>query len=176
MEEQGKIVDYVIIMAYDEHYNGSCAGSVASISYVKQGISTALSMVPADKLVNGIPFYVRICKETQIQYADDNAEIRNDGQSEYDPYALSYENASMQQAQDLLKKYNVEAEWLNDIKQYYAEVPLEHGKYRIWLEDATSLEEKMKLVQKNNLAGVACWKIGLETDDVWEVITEYLNQ
>lgn len=175
MEEQGKIVDYVIIMAYDEHYNGTCAGSVASISYVKEGINTALSMVPAKKLVNGLPFYIRVWKETPAEYAEENAQLREDGESEYDSYALSYENVSMAQAQELLKEYGVEAEWQDDLKQYYAEIPLKNGKYRIWLEDAKSLTEKMELVKENHLAGVACWKIGLETEDVWEVITNYLN-
>ena len=60
--EQGKVVDYVIIMGYDEHYVGSDAGSVASLSYERDGITGTLENVPKEKIISGIPFYTRLWK------------------------------------------------------------------------------------------------------------------
>jgi spore germination protein YaaH len=176
MSEQGNLVDYVIIMAYDEHWQGSEAGSVASLSYVENGITNALDMVPADKLINGIPFYTRVWKEVPEQDATEGAEIREDGNSEYERYELSSAAYSMDAVQELIDKYKVEPVWDEELGQYYVEIPLDSGKYRIWLEETRSLEEKLKLVEENNIAGIACWKLGLESSDVWPVIAEYIDQ
>ena len=65
--EQGVLADYVIIMAYDEHYAGSAeAGSVSSISYVENAIKDTKEMVPAEKIVVALPFYTRLWKETTV--------------------------------------------------------------------------------------------------------------
>ena len=57
--EQGIVADYVIIMGYDEHYAGSTdAGSVSSLGFVKAGIEDTLKEVPAQKVINAIPFYL----------------------------------------------------------------------------------------------------------------------
>ena len=69
-KEQGIVADYVIIMGYDEHYGGSQEpGSVASIGFVEEGISTMVQSVPAEKVINAVPFYTRIweTKGGQVQ-------------------------------------------------------------------------------------------------------------
>ena len=60
LKEQGTVVDYVIMMGYDEHFAGGEPGSVSSISYVKNGISGMLEDVPKEKLINAVPFYTRL--------------------------------------------------------------------------------------------------------------------
>ena len=61
LEEQGIVADYVIIMGYDEHYAGSQeAGSVASLSYVENGIINTTAKVDPSKVINAVPFYTRI--------------------------------------------------------------------------------------------------------------------
>ena len=79
----------------------------------------------------------------------------------------------MDAVSELINKYKAEPSWDEPLGQYYVEIPLKEGKYRIWMEDARSLEQKLKLVQDNNLAGIACWKLGLESSDVWPVIAKY---
>ena len=62
------MADYVIIMGYDEHFAGSYeAGSVASYNYVKEGIEETLRDVPADKVINAVPFYTRLWNETRTK-------------------------------------------------------------------------------------------------------------
>lgn len=173
METQGKIADYVILMGYDEHWDGSEAGSGASISFVDRGISTSLQMVPAAKLIGGVPFFTRIWTETPEEQAQPGAEIREDGNSIYARYALSSEACGMERASQVLDENGAVPEWNAELGQYYGEYQTEQGRVRIWLEDERSLEEKLKLISQNQLAGVACWKLGLETSGVWPVISQY---
>ncbi|MDD7390965.1 MAG: glycosyl hydrolase family 18 protein [Lachnospiraceae bacterium] len=176
MAEQGRLADYVILMGYDEHWQGSEAGSVASLPYVENGIKAALEMVPAEKIISGLPFYTRVWTEIPEQYVASGAEIRQDGNSEYERYSLDSVAVSMDEVDKLVKKAGVSPEWDESIGQYYVEIPLEHGKQRIWIEDVRSLEAKLDVVSGYSVAGVAFWRIGMDNDEVWDSISAYLKK
>ena len=160
-EEQGEIVDYVIIMAYDEHTSISeNAGSVASIGYVEKAITDTLAMVPADKIVVGIPFYTRLWKET----ADGDATRIGIAETPF-----------MSSAEALVEEQGATPVWDEDSAQYYAEYEKNGALYRIWLEEERSIGEKVKRVAQNGLAGVAAWRLGQEKAGVWSVIWKNLN-
>lgn len=173
MKEQGRLADYVVLMGYDEHWQGSEAGSVASLPYVQAGIEAALDMVPKEKVISGLPFYARVWTEIPEEYASSGAEIREDGASEYTRYTLDSSAMSMGEIARLIKETGVTPEWDESIGQYYAEIPLEHGKERIWVEDQKSLEEKLHVVSEYSLAGVAFWRLGMEDKAVWNSISDY---
>ncbi|MDO5408872.1 MAG: glycosyl hydrolase family 18 protein [Lachnospiraceae bacterium] len=176
MKEQGRMVDYVVLMGYDEHWQGSEAGSVASLSYVKEGIDAALEMVPKEKIISGLPFYARVWTEVPAKYAAPGAKLRSDGNSEYASYSLDSVALSMDEIAKVIKKAGVKPKWDESTGQYYVEIPKEHGKQRIWVEDIKSLEAKLNVVSEASVAGVAFWRIGMETDAVWDSISEYLKQ
>ena len=156
-EEQGIIADYVVIMGYDEHYAGSeAAGSVASLPFVEDGILRTLEEVPAEKIINGIPFYTRIWN------TDSTGQVTS-------------EACSMQMADSFIASNGMSVTWSETAGQNYAELDSAVGLYQIWLEDEQSIAAKMKLIQTYNLAGVASWKLGLERSSVWPVIQEHLN-
>lgn len=157
-KEQGIIVDYVIMMGYDEHWGeGSGAGSVASLPWVTEGIENTLSEVPASKIINGIPFYTRIWQEDMNgNYVDSQA-------------------VDMQTALNILANNGIEAVWVDNVGQNYGEFNAGDLVYRIWLEDAKSIEEKMKLVETYHLAGVSAWRLGYENADIWNTIIKYTN-
>lgn len=173
LEEQGKIADYVILMQYDEHYNGSEPGSVSSLPYVQKGLEAAAELVPAEKLVSGLPFYTRIWTETPAEYAEEGAHIFEEGDALYDRYAVSSRAVSMADAAAYTAKAGVTPVWDQALGQYYAEIPLDFATERIWLEDPESLEEKMKAGQSYQIAGYAFWRIGMETSDIWSLIRKY---
>ena len=157
LDEQGLFADYVVIMGYDEHYAGSQeAGSVASIGYVTYGIEEALSNVPAEKLINGIPFYSRIWKTAA------------DGVT-----SMAY---GMNELQTFISNHNMTVEWNAATEQNYAEVSEDDATYQIWIEDAESIEKKLEVMQAHNIAGVAEWCLGMESADVWDVIADYMNK
>lgn len=154
--EQGRVVDYVIIMGYDEHYVGSEeAGSVASLPWVEQGIKDTLAEVPAERVINAVPFYSRLWKTLAG--------------------TLSSEAIGMGQAQEVVAKYNVETYWDKNTSQNYGAFENEGAEFQIWIEDAQSIAEKVKLSSQYNLAGVAAWKLGFESSDVWQAISDNLK-
>lgn len=153
--EQGRVVDYVIIMGYDEHYVGSEAGSVASLPWVEQGIQDTLDEVPAKRVINAIPFYTRLWRTTGGN--------------------VTSEAIGMDQAQQTIADNNVETYWDKTTSQNYGKYDIDNSTYQIWLEDTQSVAEKVKLVSKYDLAGVSAWKLGFENNGIWQVISDNLN-
>lgn len=153
--EQGRVVDYVIIMGYDEHYVGSEAGSVASLPWVEQGIQDTLAEVPAERVINAVPFYTRLWRTTGGN--------------------VTSEAIGMDQAQQVISENNVETYWDKTTSQNYGKYDIDNSTYQIWIEDSQSIAEKVKLVSKYNLAGVSAWKLGFENSGIWQVISDNLN-
>jgi spore germination protein YaaH len=173
--EQAIFADYVILMAYDEHYSGSEeAGSVASIGFVTDGVVNTLAEVPADQLILGMPFYARVWQETPIlpDGVSSEAELTADTIIEYN---LSSYSTSMKEIQNLISANGAEPVWSDEDGQYYVQYENGGSTYKIWVEDATSLEEKLKVLQQYQLAGGAFWKLGLETSNIWDTIIKYIN-
>lgn len=153
--EQGRVVDYVIIMGYDEHYVGSEAGSVASLPWVEQRVQDTLKEVPAKRVINAIPFYTRLWRTTGGN--------------------VTSEAIGMDQAQQTIADNNVETYWDKTTSQNYGKYDIDNSTYQIWIEDAQSVAEKVKLVSKYDLAGVSAWKLGFENSGIWKVISDNLN-
>lgn len=173
--EQAVFADYVILMAYDEHYAGSEeAGSVASIGFVTDGVTNTLKEVPADQLIMGMPFYTRVWSETPITDGS-SEESTEESPDSYTLYELGCYSASMNEVQNLINANGAIPVWSEECKQYYVEYVNGGVTYKIWVEDATSLEEKLKVMQTYQLAGGAFWKLGLENSTVWDTIIKYIN-
>ncbi len=174
LEEQGIVADYVIIMGYDEHTAGSyTAGSVASYNYVKQGIEDALKHVSSQKLVAAVPFYTRLWFE-RPKTEGELAEQEGTEAAEY-ATAVTSQALTMRDARGTVENAGVSAQWDDETKQNYAQWDADGGTYKIWLEDLSSLEEKLKLIRSEKLAGVAEWKLGQEESAVWDLILQYVN-
>lgn len=154
--EQSVMADFVIMMGYDEHWAGGSAGSTASIGFTETTIQLALDKVPTEKLIHGIPFYTRV-------WGMENGTV------------VSSTAAGMAAAKELLEENGAELKWLDVEGQFYGEYLSEGIRYRIWLEDTTSLKLKLDMIEDYGLAGVACWKLGLEDEAVWPLIADCLD-
>ena len=162
VEEQGKIADYIIIMAYDEHYEGSAAGSVASLTYVNTAITNTTAKVLKSQVVIAMPFYTRIWKITALK--DGNSRTYSDAMS-------------MPEAAKFLKEHK-EIEFVKydeELGQNYYIGESGDISYRVWMEDLTSIEAKVKTITKAEVAGVAGWRLGQEDSGVWDIIEQYLH-
>lgn len=160
-KELAKYADYLMIMTYDESWQGSNPGPVASIAFVEGSIRYALSQgVPAEKIVLGIPFYGRIWSN--------NGTVNGNGIT----------NAMVQK---LIQKYNGKVTFNDEYKSPKAiiripkgvnevvgyNIVLKEGTYEIWFENDKSIQEKIKLVEKYNLNGVGSWSLGQEPEGFW---------
>lgn len=155
-KEQGIVADYVIIMGYDEHWGGGgVAGSVASIGFVEDGIRQTLEDVPANKVINALPFYTRVWKTNSDK--------------------VTSEALDMETAQNFIRNNNISMSWSDTEGQNYGEIQKGDTLYQIWMEDKDSIEAKLAVMKRYDIGGVAAWKLGYETSDIWDMIGTYLN-
>ena len=171
-EEQAVFADYIVVMAYDEHYNGSEEGSVASIGFVEQGIEDTLKEVPAEQVILGVPFYTRVWELAPVTEGADTQVSEEDAAR---GYSISSEAVGMSEVDSRVAANGVNLEWLADCGQYYAEYQYDGKTYKIWVEDQKSIGEKLDVMKKNNLAGASFWKLGYEKNTIWDTIVEYMN-
>lgn len=166
--------DYLVIMGYDEHWaGGSEAGSVASLPYVKSGIEEVLEYADAERIINGIPFYTRIWTETDEGAANEGTYVED---SVNGNYWLNSTAVGMEKAEQDLTANGVTPVWLEDVGQYYGEYTQGASTVRIWLEEERSVQEKLSVMKEARIGGVACWKLGLEKQEVWDEIAAYVSR
>ncbi len=156
--EFGEIVDYFIVMGYDEHTdNSEETGSVATKEWSEESISlTEEEGVPKEKIILAIPFYTRLWKENSDGTFDSRA-------------------CGMAEGYRTMTEKGASFKWNADLGQNYAEISDGGSTYKMWLEDEKSVEERMKIIKQYDIAGVAPWRRGLEKPEVWPVIKKYMK-
>lgn len=151
----GKIVDYMALMAYDEHNQYHPNGSVSSLPWVEEGIQYLLKDVPAEKIILSVPFYTH-------------------------DFSKAYPNNSqyigLDETQRRISKYKAGVHWDKALGQNVAVYYKDGYKHTIWVEDDKSLGLKLDLVNKYNLAGMSAWSLGSEFPSTWDVISDKMNQ
>lgn len=155
LKEQSSYVDYVIVMAYDEHYAGSEAGSVASLPFVMEAVSDTVALVPSNQVIVGIPFYTRIWSVSGS--------------------TTTSRAVGMQDAINELNADGHTAPWNEEAGQYVSSYEKNGVTKKTWFEEDKSVEEKLKVISEYDVAGIAAWKLGLEKSSVWSVISSYVR-
>jgi spore germination protein YaaH len=157
----GDAVDYVAVMAYDEHWGSSPrAGSTASIPWASAGVQRSLTDIPAGKLLMGVPFYTREWAETETK----NGKV-----------SVRAKTMSMTSVDLRLGETGAGLQWLGDKGQNYFQYVSGDATYKLWVEDERSMAARMSLIKKFGVAGVAFWRKGFEKPEIWAVIESSLN-
>lgn len=161
--ELGQVVDYVMLMAYDQYWSTSpVAGPVAEIGWVEDNLKKVLKLVPKEKLLLGLPFYSREWIESK------------DGQGNV-TVSRPARTLTMEMEQEIIAENNAKTVWNEKMGQFYTEFS-DNGKvHRIWVEDSNSINIKSSLVQKYGLAGACSWRKGFETAEIWDVLKKNLK-
>ncbi len=150
------IADYMVVMAYDQHWGSSDkAGSVAQYKWVEGSINVLFRSIPNEKMILGVPTYSRLWKETNGK--------------------VSSKTISMAETENIINQKGLKPVWDEESSQNYVEYTEGDSTYKIWIEDSSSIKQKVTLVNKYNLAGVASWRLGFETKDIWDVIQEEID-
>ncbi|MBW5449385.1 glycosyl hydrolase [Cohnella sp. CFH 77786] len=159
----GQTVDYMMVMAYDEHWASSPeAGSVSSLQWAENSVRRILEEdgVPARKLILGVPLYTRMWTEKP----DGNGGVK-----------VSSKTMGMDAVSKLLTDKKLKPQYLEEAGQNYVEFKDGAGTQKIWIEDSVSLQARMQLAKKYNLAGVATWARSFASDGAWSVIDQHLQ-
>jgi len=159
----GEVVDYMMVMAYDEHWAASpVAGSVASLPWVEAGVRSIVEEhgVPAEKLVLGIPFYTRLWTETTVN-----------GEAKVTSKALG-----MDAVAELIRSKGLTPKLDPATGQNYVEYKENGAVHKIWLEDETSVRSRATLAREMGLAGVASWSRNFASADIWETLRSALYE
>lgn len=139
------ISDRVMIMAYDEHWSTSRPGAVASVDWCRKIADYAVTTIPPEKLVMGLPFYGRSWaseKVSQGWYFEGVNRMMN----EYKPGKVQY---------------------INEVPTVDIKVTVDT---EFWFEDAYSIVTKMRLYELSGIRHIAFWRIGQEDKTVWQWI------
>ena len=153
--EQAIFADYLIVMAYDEHYAGSEAGSTASLPFVIRGVEDSLEQIPAYKLICGVPFFTRLWVGSGRTPSSSPLDMRS---------VSSY-----------LDRYEAVPQWNTELGQSYAEFTLDGETARIWIEDVESMSLRLDRLSTYGLAGIAAWRLGMEVDEIWTVWNQFFE-
>ena len=183
--QQGQVVDYVVVMAYDEHYvKGPEAGSTSSLAFVKQSAERTIAEVPKEKVIVGLPFYSRLWCETPADSESDktdNSQVfvdNSDGayDSKNNKYLLSSKGVSMEGENNIIREHDLSLTWLDDVGQFYTEYEENGSWYRLWVEDENSMDLKMQAACSYEPGGVAFFKLNMENKETWSIIRKYTDK
>lgn len=150
--------DYLVYMGYDQNNaSSSKAGPVAGYNWVRTNVNKFLGQeaVESSKLILAIPFYTRIWTENEAGELIDSDIV------------------NMKDVDNVIKG-RAEKQWDEVTRQNYVEYTQGRNTYKMWIEDAASVKEKLLLANEKNLAGVAFWEKDRESEDVWNVINEVI--
>lgn len=174
-EQQLKLADYIMIMNYDEHTSGSEeAGSVSSMTYAEKSIKDTIKEAKdASRIINGMPFYTRVWKETPQEDGDGTGTLIEDAVN--GNYYLSTEAVNMETAEKAYKEAGVKPVFDKTTGQNFVTYSKGKSTYSIWLEDETSVKARLELMNKYKMGGVAYWALGQEKDSIWKVISKYFK-
>ncbi len=147
----GRAVDYLIVMSYDEHWNGSPkAGSVASLPWFEQHLRKITQVVSAKKVIAGIPLYTRDWSHTNGKVVSKDMVI--------------------QEQYQLIADRRAQVRWDQRQGQYIASYTKENIVHSIWVEDSRSISEKIRAANQLGISGRAYWHMGGGTPDVWTTV------
>ncbi len=139
--------DELIIMAYDEHYQGGSPGPIASIGWVQNIIDYAITVIPRSKILIGIAAYG------------------------YDWSSKGTKAYGMDGINTIASTYNAKIKFDATSKSpYFNYIDKNDIKHTVWFENSTSIGYKLDLVNNYDLKGIAFWRLGLESSDFWTTI------
>lgn len=144
----GKYADQLHIMTYDEHWEMSDPGPVASLPWVESVLEYAVTLIPPEKIYAGVPFY-------GYDWSTNKKRARG----------LTYK-----QAQKLTEKYNPDLEWDDDAQGFHFHYDKGNIEHEVWFEETQSLNAKLNLFESLGIPNIATWRLGGEDPGVWDTI------
>ncbi len=166
--ELSKYADYLMIMAYDESWQGSEAGPVASYDFVKKSVEYALKYADSDKIVLGIPFYGRLwSNDGTFKGNGVGLDVLSRMFADYDA-TITYDEAKQSPKATFTVKQGDPSYTVGGKK-------LTQGTYTVWFEDSRSIQSKIQLIHDYDLKGAGSWALNQATDEILKNFSSWLE-
>lgn len=152
----GKVADHVILMTYEWGYSYSEPMAIAPINGVERVINYAVTEIPSNKILMGIPNYgydweIPHVKGTRAQSIGNN------------------------EAVNLARINHVNIKYDEKSQAPYFDYREDNQEHQVWFEDARSINEKLMLVKRFDLAGVSYWTIDRYFPQNWLILSSLFD-
>lgn len=149
---QGALNDRIVLMTYEWGYTSGPPMPVAPLNQVRRVIDYAVTAIPREKILMGIPNYgydwtLPFVVGTRAQSLGN---IEAVARADMVNAAIQYDNRAQ-----------------SPFFTYYDDQRREHI---VWFEDARSILAKLRLVYEYNLAGVSYWTIRRYFPENWVIL------
>jgi len=143
----GDVCDLVIIMAYDYHWSSGPAGAVSPLDWFEDVVRYASSVIPASRLMIGMPFYG------------------------YDwPTGGTASGVTFDEALQMSAEMNRTIRFDEATGEYTFTYVRDNTRREVWFQGAKSVELRLQILKNHGLDQAAAWRIGQEDPRTWEVI------
>lgn len=139
-------VNQFVLMAYDQHADGSHAGPVAAVAWVQNIVKRLEKQLPGSKILLGVALY---------GYDWPNGST----------HALT---VPFSQITPAMKK---NAKWSDRYQESYAHI----GNHTYWWESLQGMNEKIQIARRDKLAGVALWRLGYQNNAVMQLLLHQIG-
>lgn len=154
LTEFSNLCDFVVLMAYDEHYEGGDPGPISSIGWYYTQLNRALKYVPNEKLVVGLGNYAYDWVEgdstESISYQEALLRAQDNHPDEHPEQVVDFDSYA-----------------LNTTFEYTDEKNRQH---EVWALDAVSAYDQWLLAKRRDVRGAAVWMLGTEDPSIWRVL------
>ena len=151
LPELAQLLDYVIIMGYDESWD--TPGPNSDKDFITFCCEKSLLVTPAEKLIIAVPFYTR------------GWAAKEDG-------SWSRSEIRMKNSVELLKTC-ADKEWLEDKGCWHGHVEIDGVTREVWFEDPESSEIRISIIADHGAAGLAYWRLSQEDPAVWDSVKKH---
>lgn len=167
----GAAADRFRIMTYDFHWSGGRPGPIAPKWWVNDVVSFAVTQVDPQKVSFGLPAYGRdwFVKTVSGNCPSSARTTISRSTRDMEKFASSIGKHPKWSDRGTSRTFTY-------TKKYSSGGSTCRAKRAVWFDDARSVAEKTKLVQKYEIRGVAMWALGYESRATWDKLRTYGQQ
>ena len=148
----GRLGDAVTIMTYDEHYSGGDPGPIASLPWMTQALDYAITHIPRNKVLVGIPAYG------------------------YDWSNGPTTMVPMRDIPRLIESTDARVLWSDPAVEPYLYYWRGRERHTVWFENELSSKIRFSFVKNYRIRGIAIWRLGYETTRFWQGVNSKLKR
>ncbi len=144
-----EVADYVIVMAYDQHWSTSEVGPISGLSWYEEILGKRTADISSEKMIVALGSYA-------YDWAEGTRQA--DGKTFEEAMLIARESEADIVFDD--KSLNPYFKYLDD----------NNKQHQVWLLDAATIFNELASLKDLSVAGVALWRLGSEDPSIWNLL------